>query len=156
TCHATGNGGSFKLARTYSNSALGQRATLANVAAVTAYVNRQQPESSPVLVKAITAHGESTAPPIRDRQLPAYRHLDDWVRLARDQPLKAPPPTAASSRAQPMGAAMPIPSDVSGQGEMPFQVVLPSKDPAADNSKPQEKPAPVTTIPPAPPSFEKP
>jgi hypothetical protein len=142
TCHATGHGGSFKLLRTYSNSALGQRATLANVAAVTAFVNRQSPDTSPILVKAITAHGDATAPPIRDRQFPAYRHLDDWVRMALDQPLQTPPPAAASSRQQPMNPALPMPAETSSQGEMPFQVVSPSKEPMAENSKPPDKPAP--------------
>jgi hypothetical protein len=155
TCHATGHGGSFKLSRTYSNSALGQRAILSNVAAATSFINRQQPETSALLVKAITAHGEATAPPIRDRRLPAYRHLDDWVRMALDQPLKSPPPAAlAAARPQPMGAAMPIPPEPSGQGEMPFQVVSPSKEPVRENNKPSEKAPPAMPSPPA--AAEKP
>ncbi|HLW64239.1 MAG TPA: hypothetical protein VKS79_02895, partial [Gemmataceae bacterium] len=109
TCHATGHGGSFKLSRTYSNSALGQRATLANAAAATSFINRQQPDASILLAKAITAHGDASAPPIRDRQFPAYRHLDDWVHMALGQPIKsAPTPAVAASRSQVAGPAMPI------------------------------------------------
>ena len=155
TCHATGHGGSFKLLRTYSNSALGQRATLANVAAASAFINRQQPEASVLLLKAITAHGEASAPAIRDRQFPAYKHLDDWVRMAMDQPLQTPaPPATVAARPQPMGAAMPVPMEPTGQGEMPFQVVSPPKDAAAGNSKPAEMPAPA--MPPPPADVEKP
>jgi hypothetical protein len=155
TCHATGHGGSFKLLRTYSNSALGQRATLANVASASAFINRQQPEASVLLVKAITAHGEASAPPIRDRQFPAYKHLDDWVRMALDQPLQNPmPPAAVATRLQPMGTAMPAPVEPSRQGEMPFQVVSPPKDATAGNSRPPEKPAPA--MPPPPDAVEKP
>ncbi|HEV3144188.1 MAG TPA: hypothetical protein VGZ47_09915 [Gemmataceae bacterium] len=154
TCHATGHGGDFRLLRTYSNSALGQRATLANVAAVSAYVNRQQPEASPLLVRAITAHGDAAAPPIRDRQFPAFRHLDDWVRMALDQPLQPKALPAAAARTAPTGPAMPMPPEPVGSSEMPFQVVSSPKEPTTEKAKPSDQLPPA--MPPPPATVDKP
>jgi hypothetical protein len=147
TCHATGRGGDFKLTRTYSTTALGQRTTQANLVATMPFLNREQPESSPLLIKATTAHGEATAPPVRDHQAPAYRHLDDWVHMALGQPL-LPPPAAVASPARPpaISPALLLPNTPGKDGDMPFQAVS-SPDSKSPPTKAEEKPNPMPATP---------
>ena len=78
-CHTTGRGGPFKLTRTHD---LGnQRVTQQNLVSVLATLNPRQPESSPFLTNALSLHGGMTQAPFRNRQAPAYRALEEWVRL---------------------------------------------------------------------------
>jgi hypothetical protein len=105
-CHATGKGGVFKLTRTYESSLAPQRTTITNAAAVLAQVNLEQPSSSPLLTKAINLHGTMTAAPFRDKQAPAYRALEEWVRAA-SATHPAPPPREVGPGTQ---APAPAPS----------------------------------------------
>lgn len=79
SCHANGRGGAFKLQHVYE--AGNRRMTQQNLAAVLAQINPHQPETSPFLVKGLSIHGEMAQAPFRNRQTPAYRALEDWVRL---------------------------------------------------------------------------
>jgi hypothetical protein len=81
SCHAGTQGGSFKLTRAY-DALTSRRATQQNLAAVLSQVNRQQPQSSALLSRAITVHGQTDSPPLKGRQAPAYRILEEWVQLA--------------------------------------------------------------------------
>lgn len=79
-CHATGRGGAFKLTRMYESSLVQRRTTVSNAAAVLSQINLEQPGNSPLLSKALGIHGEMTAAPFQNRQAPAYRALEEWVR----------------------------------------------------------------------------
>jgi hypothetical protein len=82
SCHASGRGGAFKLTRVYAEAASNRKTMQQNLAAVLAQVNVSQPQASPLLVKAVSAHtGEMTQAPLRNRQAPPYRALEEWVRL---------------------------------------------------------------------------
>src|SRR5262249_7997781 len=67
-----------------------------NVASVLAQVNVDRPEVSPLLVKAVSIHGDMVQPPLKGRQAPAYRVLEDWVQATlASNPQLAQRPTAA-------------------------------------------------------------
>jgi hypothetical protein len=92
-CHATGKGGSFKLLRTYEEALVPQRTTVNNAAAVLAQINLEQPLQSQLLNKALNQHGDMTVPPFKNRQAPAFRTLEDWVRVAAStHPQREPVP----------------------------------------------------------------
>ncbi len=82
SCHATGRGGSFQLQRAYDSG--NRRNTQYNLAAVLRQIDPQHPESSPFLAKALAVHGGISVAPFRNRETPAYRMLEDWVRLTVD------------------------------------------------------------------------
>jgi hypothetical protein len=81
-CHANGRGGNFKLSRVADGYSLNRKVMQQNLSAVIAQVNPAQPQNSRLLTKAISLHGEmEKTPPLANRQTPAYRSLEDWVRL---------------------------------------------------------------------------
>lgn len=81
-CHARPDHVSgFKLQRVtdgYANAEGLQR----NAAAAAAVLNREEPAASALLTKAVTAHGGQREPGIRNREHPAFRNLEIWVRAA--------------------------------------------------------------------------
>ena len=81
SCHATGQGGAFRLTRPLANASASQKTTQQNLAAVLAQVNLEQPQASALLAKAITVHGEATQPPLKGRQVAAFHTLEQWVHL---------------------------------------------------------------------------
>jgi hypothetical protein len=80
-CHATGRGGAFKLTRVFSTDLNNRRTMQMNLAAVVQQLNREKPLVSPLLIKAVSVHGDVVQPPLKGREAPAYRTLEDWVRL---------------------------------------------------------------------------
>jgi hypothetical protein len=80
-CHAAGKGGHYKLQRTFDYGSQTGRAVTLNVSATVAHLNHEQPLNSPLLLKAISAHGDSTTPPLKGRNTPAYKLLEQFVRL---------------------------------------------------------------------------
>jgi hypothetical protein len=83
-CHATGRGGAFKLTRTYEAGFIGRKTTQQNLAAVLAQVNKELPSASALLNKAVSIHGrpgEMGQPPLKNREVAAYRSLEEWVRV---------------------------------------------------------------------------
>ncbi len=86
TCHATGRGGAFKLIRTYETG-ISRRTTQRNLAAVLAQVNKDRPNVSPLLTKAVSMHGkpgEMVQSPLKNREVAAYRSLEEWIRVTLD------------------------------------------------------------------------
>jgi hypothetical protein len=81
SCHATGRGGAFKLTRTYEKNSANRKTTQQNLAAVLAQINRERPQSSPLLTKALSVHGETGQAPLKSRDTAAYRTLEEWVRV---------------------------------------------------------------------------
>jgi hypothetical protein len=92
SCHVNNRGGKFNLLRCYQGGALNQRATRHNLVAVMAEIDRKRPELSPLLIKAVSGHGKTSAAPLKGREAPAYRHLQSWVEttLATNPQLGAP------------------------------------------------------------------
>ena len=68
-----------------------------NLAAALAQIDRARPAASPLLQQATAAHGGAGLPPLRDRSVPAYRQLEEWVRLVAGE--FAPPPAPAVAQA---------------------------------------------------------
>jgi hypothetical protein len=83
-CHATGHGGNFQLTQVFENSLNNRRSLERNLAAVLAEINVSQPETSRLLIKAVSDHAHTGQAPIRDRQAAPYRTLENWVKLTVD------------------------------------------------------------------------
>ncbi|HXG10937.1 MAG TPA: hypothetical protein VNK04_14350 [Gemmataceae bacterium] len=103
SCHASGRGGSFKLVRPLDSEVVGPKTLQQNLASVLAQVNLEQPQASPLLSRAVSIHGEMKEPPLRGRQMAAYRALEEWVRLtaANNPHLRPSAGPAATDPAQP-------------------------------------------------------
>ncbi len=79
-CHARSDQEAFPLTR--PTMMFGdRRATQLNLATVLAAVRHDDPAKSPLLVNALNLHGNASQPPLRNRESPAYRHLEEFVRL---------------------------------------------------------------------------
>jgi hypothetical protein len=144
SCHATGRSGTFKLMRVYDESGNNRKAMQLNLAAVLGQVNVGQPLSSPLLTKAVSAHtGTMTQAPLRNRQAPPYRTLEDWVRLTvannpqlRDHlSLTAPPPLAAA------------PAPASGESHWGEEGRTPTSPPPSTTTPPAATAAPAPVDP---------
>jgi hypothetical protein len=122
-CHSGGRGGRFQLERAYENAQ--RAATQRNLAAVFAQINLDKPATSPLLIKALSPHGNVNTPPLPGRSAPAYHAIVHWLdqavtnnphlveRLAphvASQPTRlrqtgfretAPPPPAVVSKTRP-------------------------------------------------------
>jgi hypothetical protein len=122
-CHASGRGGNFHLNR--PSAAFGdQRTTQMNLAAAGAYLNREQPQASPLLSHAVAAHGGGSHPPIRDRQSLAFKYLEEWTRQACGNPIvPGKLPAEAVADASPLPAAPARPT-ITGKPAAPPPVLL--------------------------------
>jgi len=78
TCHAREDIKAFRL-----NRLGGRTGATKNLMAALAQVNAANPAASPILVKAVTAHGSAAEAPFKTRTHPAYQTLETWVRVAR-------------------------------------------------------------------------
>ena len=67
-CHATGHGGNFHLAQVFEDNINNRRTLERNLAAVLAEVDVNQPETSRLLLKAVSDHAHTGQAPLRDRQ----------------------------------------------------------------------------------------
>jgi hypothetical protein len=156
SCHNDTQNTAFRLLPT-SEIGVGNRTTLRrNVAAVLAYVSPTQPLASPFLIKAASVHwwrrtpdgphlaaGDPSQPPFQNRHAPAYRTLEDWVRLAVStspqfvdvQPVSLPPapPTTPGARSVPVepvrldapGVETPLPRKVETLPPVPPALLTP-------------------------------
>jgi hypothetical protein len=99
-CHAQpGHAGAFKLERVpegYANAA----GTAANLAATAGQLGRDDPATSPLLAKAVTAHGGAKLPPLAARTHPAFRNLEQWVYAAVGPPRPTLPAAAVAEPAR--------------------------------------------------------
>lgn len=77
SCHATGKGGNYRLVRVFDGG--NRKGTVLNLAATLNQINRENPSVSPLLARAVMAHGESAKPPISDPQSGAYILLEEWA-----------------------------------------------------------------------------
>ena len=153
-CHNDIHRRAFRLTRT-TEIGIGNRATMhQNISAVLSYVNLSQPQASPFLSKAMTAHwsqwtekgmifspGDPSQPPIQNRNSPAYRTLEEWVRLA-----VATSPQVAELQAavKPPAVAVPEPRTVP---VTPADPVTPEADLPPRKIEPPPVAKPATTPP---------
>lgn len=82
SCHMSGRAGAFKLTRAFEDGTVNRRATQQNLNAVLAQINREKWVESPFLLRAVSVHGPASQPPLKGRQSPAFRALEEWVRRA--------------------------------------------------------------------------
>src|SRR5262245_15412 len=80
-CHLAEGAGAFQLQRAYFDGMTNRKAMQQNLAAVLTQLNLRQPDFSPLLVKAVSAHGPTGEAPLQGRQAEAFRTLENWVRL---------------------------------------------------------------------------
>jgi hypothetical protein len=80
-CHAGERDVPFKLTRTFDRGTVQRRTLQGNVAAVLAQLNVDAPELSPLLVKAVSVHGDMAQAALKGRKTPAYQSLDEWVKV---------------------------------------------------------------------------
>ena len=134
-CHARDEAKAFRLSR-----AGGRVGMTKNLMAALPHINAADPAASPLLLKALTAHGSATEAPFKTRSHPAYQTLETWVGFARatdgtnapDEPL--PPRESVEPRKLPE-----LPTDAAGPG-LP-KVAMPPGDVFGQDSK---------TVPPRP------
>ncbi len=81
-CHVARAGEAFRLQRTHGAGTVNRRLTQLNLTAVLGQLNLREPELSPLLVKAVRAHGPEGEAPLKGRQAEAFQALEDWVKRA--------------------------------------------------------------------------
>jgi hypothetical protein len=155
SCHATGHGGAFQLTRIYEDGGSNRKLVQRNLAAVLAQVNPRAPAGSPLLTKAVSAHdGKMAQAPLKGRQAPAFRVLEDWVQqtLANNPQLQelaaaAPPP-------EPKAPPEPAPKEPAAfHAENPAAPeTAPPKSPATGSVLPRLEPTSAAAPPPAAPA----
>jgi hypothetical protein len=82
-CHSAGRGGHFNLTRAYEAGPVNRRATQQNLAAVLVQVDLEEPALSPLLIKAVSAHGNNVQAPIHGQDAPPYRLLREWIDMTK-------------------------------------------------------------------------
>ncbi len=142
-CHARPDyAGPFKLVRVQGFEA-GQQATQANLRAVAAQLDRQEPLRSPLLVQALTPHGGRKEPVFLNRQAGGYKVLESWV-------LSAVPPPAPPMIPPAVPDAAPAPPMI------PPADALPAAPPAVLTPPPAVPMGSSPAVPPVPPSVPAP
>lgn len=146
-CHATGHGGSFRLSQVFEDNLNNRRSLERNLAAVLAEVDVNQPESSRLLIKAVSDHAHTGHPPLRDRQSAPYRTLENWVKLTvADNPHLL---EKSEIRNQKSEASIPRVGEapVKSSGKSQWGTEAPAKTAAPLSSPPQKekKAAPAAT-----------
>lgn len=85
SCHANGKGGNFQLVQPGELAA--RPATQRNLAMAVLQLRLDNPAASPLLVKAVSAHGTLTQPLFRDRRAVPIQTLQHWAeQLAANNP----------------------------------------------------------------------
>ncbi|MBI1916789.1 MAG: hypothetical protein HYS12_18945 [Planctomycetes bacterium] len=149
-CHLAEGAGAFQLQRTSSDGVVDRKAMQQNLAAVVAQLNLRQPEVSPLLVKAISAHGPIGEAPLRGRQAEAFRTLENWVRLTvannpRLAEQSSPGPDAQTPAAEKLSAPTSMPTSA------PRATALATKPPPVRAEVPRVSsptpPSPATALP---------
>ena len=76
-----------------------------NAAATAAFLNRDDLPASPLLTKALTAHGGQREPGLRGRDQAAYRNLERWAYAATPQAANVPARPASPKTGDPFDPA---------------------------------------------------
>ena len=78
-CHGPQSDAAFRLTRVATSRGGSRRTTQRNLHATLSLVNREAPETSPLLTVPIRAHGPGKAPVFTDRKASQYRQIALWV-----------------------------------------------------------------------------
>jgi hypothetical protein len=155
-CHARpDHPGAFKLTRVTGYEA-GPHTTNANLRAAAGQLKKDDPLRSPLLAKALTAHGPMKEPAFANRQVPAYRALEAWVLLAAGPPVRPMdppvPPALPPQAPNPPRNTATVPPPVVEPADPP---ALPPVEPTLPAVPPPAAPTPTTVPPvlPTPPSI---
>ncbi|MFO0797767.1 MAG: hypothetical protein U0804_09825 [Gemmataceae bacterium] len=149
SCHASATHTSaFKLTAVPSNE-VNAAATRANLRAAAAQVKKTEPAASPLLLKAVTAHGGQLMPAFGDREAAAFRILQAWAFLSVGE--LAPPVAAAPPAAAPVLPPAPV-ADV--RPTLPLPPTVPASVPTVP--APPAIPPAEGSIPPIPPASDNP
>jgi hypothetical protein len=160
-CHARDDHASaFKLKRV-TGFEVGPHSTHANLRAVAAQLKKDDPANSPLLVKALTAHGGMKQPAFVSRKAIAFRTLESWVATAVNTGSIAPmtppippmspaavgAPTAPDWSASKAPDAAPIATEAPAAVPpvLPTPTSIPAVDPTTRTALPT---APLPLIPP--------
>jgi hypothetical protein len=93
-CHTAESAGKFRLEKTYPDALNSRPATQHNLSVALAMIDRVKPAASPLLQRAVAAHGGAALPPLRDRGVAPFKLLDEWVKLAMSDGSPPPSPPA--------------------------------------------------------------
>ena len=93
SCHARDDIKGYKLQRLTGKAAIGR-----NLMTSLAQINPNDPAKSPILVKALTPHGNAGEAPFKTRNHPAYQTLESWVLAARSPDAAAGPAGSAIAK----------------------------------------------------------
>jgi hypothetical protein len=157
SCHCGNRGGSFKLIRNYEDALTSRRATQQNLAAVLGQVNRDRPQQSLLLARAVAIHGDAEQAPLKNKQTPAYRILEEWVQLATANggahvnaaPVSLPEPAPESRGFAEM--LQPKPTPAAPTATAPAPPAPPPSAPATPTPPAAPPAAPAVTAPPSAP-----
>jgi hypothetical protein len=140
SCHMSGRAGTFQLQRAFEDGMVNRRATQHNLNAVLGQMNRAKWAESPLLLKAISVHGPASQPPLKGRQAPAFRALEDWVRkaVANNPQLQEPssPTSVLSTTADPKTAGDPGAAKMGKPAREPFAAPPPAASAPASPATP--------------------
>lgn len=154
-CHANPDRTGFKLARVTAAEA-SQQATRANLRAVAGQLRKDDPASSPLLVKALVAHGGQKRPSVESRRAAAYQALEAWVALAVGTPIVPPMPAPVVPPAPAVAPVLPpvVVVDPVAAPPLPLVPMVPAPPaiPPADPLLPAVAPPPKPVVPPIPPA----
>lgn len=78
-CHGPGSSSSFSLTRVSPGALAGRRATQRNLQTVLQWIDRDNPQASPLLASPLRAHGTAKGPIFTDRQAAQFEQLVNWV-----------------------------------------------------------------------------
>jgi hypothetical protein len=144
-CHATGRGGAFRLSRTYEHGWNSRKTTLQNLSAVLARVDVEQPQASLFLTKAVSIHGAMSQPALKDRDIPAFRALEEWVRTT----IESNPHLAQKAHALSQAGARTLPeaSPQASAGEVEKKPMAKPAAPPLDRKEPSDPPGRTEALP---------
>jgi len=146
-CHATGRGGAFRLSRTYEHGWNSRKTTLQNLSSVLAHVDVEQPQASLFLTKAVSIHGAMPQPALKDRDIPAFRALEEWVRMT----IESNPHLAQKAHAllQTTARTSSEASPQTSAGDVEKKPKAKSAAPPLDRQEPGDPPSRTEALPPA-------
>ena len=158
-CHARADHTSgFKLARV-TGFEVGPQTTHANLRAVAAQLKKDDPQNSPLLVKALATHGGMKQPAFVSRQATAFRLLEAWVLVAVGNANATVPPMTPPTQPliPPSPPVTPIPPAVGTTApSLSPAANVPASQVEAKPVLPPVEPAPVVPLKEAPPLVRPP
>jgi hypothetical protein len=81
-CHGGGSTAAYRLLRPSVGKNFWRRLSLTNLHSTVKQIDGDNPDASPLLRMAITAHGGANAPPLGEKEPDQYETLVAWVRIA--------------------------------------------------------------------------